>query len=533
MNSDQFIIELNQRHDLIDEREKPYFDSKKMFDLLSESVVDKRTLKLIEIQELFKAINNTETSLGAARLFHSLHNPPSSLELVLAKQQAVREIDSNETLYNAIAEYLGNFSAREVDFWRFFNFHYAPIAPYGALKKGMEAIDSLLSPLSGLPAPESSYLISLLSIITNFRKTNTHGLVNGPAFRTPGGIKTRKEKGWFTPSLRFRRGRISGGTIVPGLPSIGFAVAGLTGVVNSAVAESMVLLTGGGLLIGFLYGILLKPVFDNETAILSIRQRFLDSDSFISTMEAIACLDELMSFCRYRKSNPQATVLPEITDTERHFFKAEGLCNPVILAREKQFIPYDVSLDNTGITFITGPNSGGKTTFCKTIAQNQILAQIGSPIPAKSAKINLADCISYQAPAFDSLNDAEGRFGTELRTTKNIFLNTTPKSLIFLDEIAEGTTSHERMELSLSILDGFLKKFNNTVLVTHNFELADTFRKQDMGQYFQVEFKDNNPTHRMIEGISRTSHAMRIAKKIGFSPEDIHRHLVEEGYIQG
>ncbi|MDH3348363.1 MAG: hypothetical protein OEM02_09760 [Desulfobulbaceae bacterium] len=531
MNSDQFIIELNQHYNLINELEDEYFDSTKMFNCLSESLVDKRTLNLIEIQELFKAVNFTETGLGSARLFHSLHNPHASLELIHAKQEALKELESNDRLYNCISEYLGNFAANEKSFWNFFNFHYQPISPYGSLKKAMESIDSLLSPLDDMVTPKSDYLVSLLSIIKNFRTTTTSGLIKGPAFRTFQGIQTRKEKGFFTPSLRLRRGRLSGGTIVPGLPSIGFTIAGLTGMINPTLAESMVLLTGGGLLIGFLYGILLKPLFDNETAILSIRQRFLDSDSFISTMEAVACLDELMSFYRYNKNNSQPTIIPEITDKERHFFIAKELCNPVILSKNKKFVPYNLSLDHTGITFVTGPNSGGKTTFCKTIAQNQILAQIGAPIAAKSAKINLADRISYQAPAFDSLNDDEGRFGTELRATKNIFLSTTPKSLIFLDEIAEGTTSHERMELSLSILDGFLKKFNNTVLVTHNYELADTFRQQGMGQYFQVEFKDNNPSHRMVEGISRTSHAMRIAKKIGFAPEDIDQHLRDEGYI--
>ena len=145
--------------------------------------------------------------------------------------------------------------------------------------------------------------------------------------------------------------------------------------------------------------------------------------------------------------------------------------------------------------------------------------------------MSLADKIAYQAPSFDSLNDPEGRFGTELKVTKNIFFSVTPKSLAILDEIAEGTTTHEKMVLSVDILNGFYVKANNTLLVTHSYELVERFREQGIGQYLQVEFKDELPTHRIVEGISKDSHALRVARKIGFAPEHIDKHLREEGYL--
>ena len=96
---------------------------------------------------------------------------------------------------------------------------------------------------------------------------------------------------------------------------------------------------------------------------------------------------------------------------------------------------------------------------------------------------------------------------------------------MILDELSEGTTYEEKLETSENILDGFRRKKSTTLLITHNHELVDHFINQGIGQAKQVEFKDEEPTYRLIEGISRVSHADRVAKKIGFSKEDIDRYL--------
>ncbi|MCZ7626537.1 MAG: hypothetical protein M5R38_12800 [Candidatus Methylomirabilis sp.] len=142
----------------------------------------------------------------------------------------------------------------------------------------------------------------------------------------------------------------------------------------------------------------------------------------------------------------------------------------------------------------------------------------------------MADRIFYQAPESNTLADREGRFGTELQRTKAIFFASSPKSLVILDELAEGTTYQEKLEISHTILGGFYQVGNNTILVTHNYELADQFRQRDVGLYRQAEFVHGAPTHRLVEGISRISHAHKVAERIGFAKEHIEKHLVERGY---
>ncbi|MBT3811327.1 MAG: DNA mismatch repair protein MutS, partial [Gammaproteobacteria bacterium] len=138
-----------------------------------------------------------------------------------------------------------------------------------------------------------------------------------------------------------------------------------------------------------------------------------------------------------------------------------------------------------------------------------------------------ADKIFYQAPEISQLDDGEGRFGTELKRTKAVFLASTAKSLVVLDELSEGTTFEEKMETSANVLNGFYQKGNNTILITHNHQLVDHFLAEKKGVALQVQFIDEDPTHKLIPGISRVSHAHRVAKKIGFSKEDIAGYLAD------
>ena len=532
MDSEELITELNFKHIIVDERlQGEEFNIRQMFDLLPATIADKRTLRVVEVHDLFKAIDHTQTMVGSARLFHSLMNPSQSIELVYAKQDSYCELENNERLQGAIADFLAEFAKGEADLFKLLNVHTNPLMAYGDYRAATRAIDRMLIAIDKLPQPETVYLDSLFKSIASFKGSPARSLVAGPAFRTWGGVRARQEIGRFTPSLSFRPRRLGFGSLWPALPGLAFGAAWLLGFMEPAIAKTLCLGTSWFSVVGIIYGAVLKPMIDYETAILPIRQRLIESNRFASAIESVAAIDELMSFVGFSKAMPHPTVLPEVTNEETHFFVARNLRNPIIAKNDKEFVGNDVNLAGARMTFVTGPNSGGKTTFCKSIVQNQILAQIGAPVVASGAMINMADRITYQAPAFDTLADSEGRFGTELKVTRDIFYSVTPQSLTILDEIAEGTTTHEKVSLSVDIMNGFYAIGNNTLLVTHSFEMVETFKAQGKGQYLQVEFKGEEPTHRIIPGISTDSHALRVAQKIGFAPEDILRHLCRKGYI--
>jgi DNA mismatch repair ATPase MutS len=488
-------------------------------------------LEVVEIHDLFKAVDHTITFVGSARLFHSLMNPSESIELVHAKQDSFCELESNRQLQDAIQEFLAEFNKGEVGLFKLLNAHTHPLFVYSDYRKAMQAIENMLAAIKRLPQPETVYLDSLIKSILSFNGSPVRSIVSGNAYRTFRGVMSRQEKGLLTPAIRFRSHRFGFGSIWPAFPGIYFGMAWFFGFMDPAIAKALFLSTSWFSVFGVLYGMLLKPIIDYDTAILPIRDRLLNSNRFASAIEAVGAIDELLSFVRFGEEMIHPTVMPEMTNEESHFFVAKNLRNPVIAKDDKDFVANDVNLTRERMLFITGPNSGGKTTFCKTIVQNQILGQIGAPVVASGAMINMADKITYQAPSFDTLSDPEGRFGTELKVTRDIFFSVTPKSLAILDEIAEGTTTHEKVTFSVDIMKGFYAIGNNTLLVTHSHELVENFRNQGQGQYLQVEFKGEKPTHKMIEGISTDSHAHRVAGKIGFSPDDIRRHLQEKGYI--
>ena len=265
--------------------------------------------------------------------------------------------------------------------------------------------------------------------------------------------------------------------------------------------------------------------FDRDACIYPLRDIFKRSPEVQAALDALGGIDELFSFIRYKEAFGHPSVLAEMTDSHHHTLMLKDVYNPILAKGNPAYVGNDLGLDEERLALITGPNSGGKTAFCKTLAQTQLLAQIGCYVPAQQAKLAVADHIYYQTPEISHLADGEGRFGTELKRTKEVFMNSTARSLVIMDELSEGTTHEENIEISTDILNGFRQKGATTLLITHNQELVTHFPQRNIGLARQVEFKDEKPTFRLIEGISTVSHADRVAKKIGFAKEDIERML--------
>jgi len=515
------------RHD--GPKDSPLLSPESFFDLCPSAVMDKETLKLIEVLRFHKAIDYTASSTGSAVLLRSLLQPSTDLHYIRSKQESLREIASNDRLCQALQDCIHGFQKEEYALYKFFNKGLYALFPYLDLKNVKKTVVNISKRIQAIPKAESSYLGELIARLQLYRGSSIDQMMRGSIYKTFRGLKSNQEVGFFTLKEKFTPRRFTrwvlAGPILTLTPFVHDKI-GFRPPISRLMSVIGLVWTGSY----FFYSLFIKPVRDTGNFIEPFRQKCVCDKIFSQAVDAIGMIDELLSFHNFAQATQHAATLPMVTDEDRHYFEARGLKNPVIARDRKDFVPNNVRMKGARLTFISGPNSGGKTTICKSIVHNQLLAQIGSHVLAETAAINIADMICYQSPKFDGLNDAEGRFGTELSRTRDIFYSTSPKSLVILDELAEGTTYEETLNVSYEILSDFHTIGNNTILVTHNHSLADRFMNEQKGQCLMFEFKQDSPTYHMIPGISRRSRANRVVKKLKFSKKDRHQSLQEKGY---
>jgi len=505
--------------------------------------LDPKTFSAIETEALFHTIDHTKTETGRLALYRSLARPAQNAQVIQQKQIALREIESNPELRSALSDLAANAVSGERSLKHLlygeFSGGFATEEPssrsdklefggygYRQYQDGTQFAVTLVEQAGNLPRPQSAYLRTLLDAIRDFGESRIYALMKGPVYSMGGKFKTKKEKSRFDLYARFQP------SLFKILPILIFLAAGY-GILfffemlmpqfgASYISYGILALTAPVLPII----LLAMGVSDRDSIIYPLRKQFRESPELVKAVEALGLLDELLSFYRYGQSLPGSKVLPEILDEKEHRLTVSQARNPLLIKTIPDYVPNDIHLDLAGrILIITGPNSGGKTAYCKTIAQIQLLGQIGCYFPATQGQLVPAEHIYYQVPDPGQLSAAMGRFGHELQRTREIFFNSTPRSLVVLDELSEGTTFEEKMTISEYILKGFHKLGASTLLVTHNHELCELLQKDGIGCYLQVEFLPQGPTHRLIAGISKVSHADRVASAIGFSQKDVEAHL--------
>lgn len=504
-----------------------------------QGVIDAPSFEALEVDKLFDAVNHASTTVGQAVLYRSLTHPPTEPAAVRAKQDAIRELIANTALRAGVEHCVAEGKDVEPDFFNLLfgtfigmmsrSAHPLEIDGYGyqTYQRGSAFLVRVADAIGALPTPNNSYLASIFADLKAFRASRAYALMKGPVYRTEHDVRPKSEKPWYLPAIRFRPSLFK----PVGLTIFAIILFLATELIPFAL-ELVDMLAPSLWLFILPIALLYMPVvggFDRDACIYPLRKIFKQSPEVHQALDAFGKLDELLSFMRLKEAFGHPMVLPEVLDHPRHTLSLKDARNPVLAKANAGYVPNDLNLDGVGLTLITGPNSGGKTAFCKTVAQCQLLAQIGSYIPASAARLTPADRIFYQTPAISHLSDGEGRFGTELRRTKEIFIAASSRSLVLMDELSEGTTQEEKIEISMNILDGFKEQGGNTILITHNHELVDRYVAKGVGLAKQVEFRNDQPTYKLIDGVSRVSHADRVAKKIGFSKDDIARYLKGKG----
>jgi DNA mismatch repair protein MutS len=501
---------------------------------MGEGVIDETAFNTIEIDKVFEAVNRASTTVGQAVLYRSLCQPLNDIKAIKAKQQAIEELRKNQKLKEQIEQLVERAAANEKNlhlllFGEFLGaFTQAraknEIEGYGykQYKSGVRFIQDFVGSVQAAETPKGKYLTNIFNKIKLFSESRHYSLIEGPVYFVEGKITSKEERGdsYFPVPVVFKP-QIFKPVLLASIFGL-LCLISLFSPVNIIPALPTASIFLGPLLL------LYFPIvggYDRDNCIIPLRNEFKKAEPVAELLDALGQMDELLSFMKFADNFTHNTVLPTFEDAKHHRINLKSAVNPVLGKGNAAYVGNNFELDDDKLVLLTGPNSGGKTAFCKTLTQIQTLAQIGGYVPAKAATLTVADKVFYQVPEISHLDDGEGRFGTELKRTKDIFLASTAKSLVVLDELSEGTTFEEKMEASSNVLNGFYRKGNSTILITHNHQLVDQFAKAGTGVAQQVEFANDAPTYRLVPGISRVSHADRVAKKIGFSKEDIDKYL--------
>ena len=194
-----------------------------------------------------------------------------------------------------------------------------------------------------------------------------------------------------------------------------------------------------------------------------------------ATCNAIATVDTLASLAEaasaYGYVQPEVDLSDEIQITDgRH---------PVVerMLKDALFVPNDTCLGaaDSRVAMITGPNMAGKSTYMRQVAQIVLMAQIGSFVPAKSARIGICDRVFTRIGASDDLTAGQSTFMVEMMEVSELLRHATSRSLLILDEIGRGTSTFDGMAIARAVLEycASPKKLGAKVLfATHYHELT-------------------------------------------------------------
>jgi len=196
------------------------------------------------------------------------------------------------------------------------------------------------------------------------------------------------------------------------------------------------------------------------------------------------------------------------------------------------FVPNDITLNGSAcqLVILTGPNMGGKSTFLRQTALLCVMAQAGSFVPAREAKIPLVDRIFARVGASDNIARGHSTFMVEMQETANILHTATSRSLVVLDEIGRGTATFDGLSIAWAVAEYLATHPTvrpKTLFATHYHELTDLADATPGVVNFHVaarEWKDEIVfLRKIVPGRSDRSYGIQVARLAGLPPSVIQR----------
>ncbi len=254
-----------------------------------------------------------------------------------------------------------------------------------------------------------------------------------------------------------------------------------------------------------------------------------NNDRIRQTASLIAELDVYRSFAEV--ANKNGFVCPEV-DLSSDLYIKDGR-HPVVekFVTDSYFVPNDTTLDTGAnrMMIITGPNMAGKSTYMRQVAIITIMAQIGSYVPAREARVGIVDKLFTRVGASDDLASGQSTFMLEMSEVANILKNATKRSLIIYDEVGRGTSTFDGMAIARAVVEyTHSKKIGaKTLFATHYHELTDMEAEFEGIVNYNIAAKKRGDSitflRKIVRGGTDDSYGIEVAKLAGVPSEVVKR----------
>src|SRR3989440_2200097 len=260
---------------------------------------------------------------------------------------------------------------------------------------------------------------------------------------------------------------------------------------------------------------------ESEIFSLVCRQVSTETSRIQATARALACLDAIGSLAE--AAVQRRYVRPKMHDGDEIEI-VHGRHSVIEVFIEDPFVPNSVYLNNSTdrLLIITGPNMGGKSTVLRQTALVCILAQMGSFVPAESARLPLLDRVWTRVGASDDLARGRSTFMVEMTETAAILHNATPRSLVLLDEIGRGTATFDGLSIAWAVaeyLHDSPEHCAKTLFATHYHELTELAERLRGAQNYQITATEREGEvvflHRLEPGSASKSYGIEVARLAG------------------
>jgi DNA mismatch repair protein MutS len=251
--------------------------------------------------------------------------------------------------------------------------------------------------------------------------------------------------------------------------------------------------------------------------------RVQDTARGIASFDVLCSLAETAALQNYIK--PQMHAGDELVATDaRHAVVERRVA--------EAFVPNDVTLDASGhqLIILTGPNMGGKSTYLRQTALLCLMAQAGSFVPARTAKLPVVDRLFARVGTSDNIARGQSTFMVEMQETANILHCATARSLVILDEIGRGTSTFDGLSLAWAVAEHLASNGRarpKTIFATHYHELTDLADALPGVANFHVVVREWNDDivflRKVVPGRSDRSYGIQVARLAGLPPAVVGR----------